>query len=185
MDTITLVFIALALAMDAFAVSMAVGTTSFLIVPRARFRIWFHFGWFQGIMPVIGWFIGRQFAGYIEPIDHWLAFGLLAVIGSKMIHEAVKDLPEEYRFNPSKGWNLIMLSIATSIDALAVGLSLAMLRVEIWRPALMIGVITAILSLVGLYLGRLLGQRFGQIIEILGGLLLYAIGMKILISHLS
>jgi putative Mn2+ efflux pump MntP len=123
---------------------------------------------------------------YIEPVDHWIAFGLLAFIGGKMVYEALKKQDEDAEVcDPTKGWRLVMLSIATSIDALAVGLSLALLGVSIWYPALVIGIVAGVLTVVGMELGKRFGALLGRRMEIVGGIILIGIGVKILIEHLS
>ena len=144
-----------------------------------------HFGGFQAAMPVIGWLAGKSVRVYIAAYDHWVAFGILLAIGAKMTVDALRR-----RAVPEAGGNLLrhgellMLSLATSIDALAVGVSIAMLRVQIWAPAIVTGVVTGALSAVGLELGDRIGRRFGQAAEAFGGLLLCALGLKILSEHL-
>lgn len=184
MDWITLLAVAIALAMDAFAVALVAGLTLNPLKKQQVFRLSFHFGLFQAVMPVIGWFAGRAVYRYIAPFDHWLAFGLLAFIGGRMIMGALKQkAPEEAPADPTKGWDLVVLSVATSIDALAVGLSIAMLGGTIALPALVIGVTAAALTAVGMLLGRRLGAFWGKRVEVLGGLILIAIGIKIVTEH--
>ena len=131
MSTLTLLGIALGLAMDAFAVAIGAGLQLCNVTKRQTFRLAWHFGLFQAFMPILGWLAGLTLVDYIAPVDHWIAFGLLAFIGGKMIYEALKHDDEEAdRCDPTKGWRLVMLSVATSIDALAVGLSMALLGVE-------------------------------------------------------
>jgi putative Mn2+ efflux pump MntP len=180
-----ILLIALGLAMDAFAVSIAAAAAGRASSPRPIFRLAFHFGLFQFLMPVLGWLLGTQIAHFIAAFDHWIAFVLLALVGVRMIRSGCATEPTLQVAEPSRGWTLIMLSIATSIDALAIGLSLAMLQVNIWYPAAVIGVVTALLSLVGVRLGCSLGLRFGKPMEILGGIILIGIGLKILVEHLS
>ena len=184
MTTIEIILIAICLAMDAFAVSIAVGSTEFLSNNRARFRIYFHFGLFQAFMPIIGWYAGNSIEVYIKSFDHWIALVLLGFVGGKMIKESFEKEDKEYQFNPSKGWGLIVLSVATSIDALAVGLSLALVGMDIWYPAVIIGVTTAGLSLVGVLLGKRIGDRFGKRVELVGGLILCFIGIRIVVEHM-
>jgi manganese efflux pump family protein len=184
MKTVEIILLAISLAMDAFAVAISVGGTEFMASKRARFRISFHFGLFQFLMPVIGWFGGNTIQSYIENYDHWIALLLLAFVGCKMIRESRSTEPQSYRLDPSRGWSLMMLSIATSIDALAVGFSLAIMNVDIWRPSVLIGFITAGLSLLGILMGNRIGRKFGKRIEMLGGLTLIMIGIKIVIEHL-
>jgi manganese efflux pump family protein len=184
MKTVEIIFLALGLAMDAFAVSISVGGTKFMTGNRARFRISFHFGLFQFLMPVIGWSAGNSIQSYIENFDHWIALLLLAFVGLKMIRESRSAETQSYRLDPSRGWSLMMLSIATSIDALAVGFSLAVINVGIWYPAVLIGIITGGVSLLGILMGNRIGRTFSKRIEVLGGLTLIAIGVKIVVEHL-
>lgn len=181
---IEIIIIAVSLAMDAFAVCISAASTGMIRDKRAIFRLSFHFGLFQFIMPVIGWFIGLNIFTYIAFIDHWIAFTLLVYVGSKMIQESRTENGKQQKSNPSKGINLIILSLATSIDALAVGLSIGILDLEIWYPSFLIGIITAGLSLVGIHLGHKLGKRFGKRMELIGGIVLILIGLRILIAHL-
>ncbi len=186
MSTLTLFGIALGLAMDAFAVAIGAGLQLCGATPRQTFRLAWHFGLFQAFMPIIGWLAGRTVAQYIAPVDHWIAFGLLAFIGGKMVYEALRDEGDEAEAcDPTKGWRLVLLSIATSIDALAVGLSLALLGVSIWYPALVIGVVAGVLTVVGMELGKRFGALLGRRMEIVGGLILIGIGVKILVEHLT
>jgi len=170
--------------MDAFAVSLGVGATRKAVDARARFRLAFHFGIFQGFMPILGWLAGSTIARYIETFDHWIAFGLLAYVGVNMIRSGINPDMEIYKENPSKGKTLMMLCIATSIDAMAVGLSMAMIQVSVWAPAAIITVVTIALSAFGLAVGGKLGEKFGKRMGILGGLVLLGIGLRILYSHL-
>jgi manganese efflux pump family protein len=181
----TIFLIAVGLAMDCFAVSLGVGTAGTAVGPRPTFRLFFHFGLFQAGMTLLGWLAGKTVVSYVANFDHWVAFGLLIFVGVRMIRgglqpaEAAPALPD-----PSRGLTLVMLSIATSIDALAVGLSLALLSVNVFWAALLIGGVSAGLSLVGLLLGNQLGLRFGKSMEILGGVILIGIGLRVLITHL-
>ncbi len=183
--TPTLVLIAIGLAMDALAVAIATSAVLREISGRQVFRLAFHFGLFQFLMPIIGWFAGRSIAGSMATWDHWIAFGLLAFVGGKAIYEAVheQDGPAR-RGDPTRGLSLVFLSLATSIDALAVGLSFAMLGVRIWYASLIIGCITGTITTGGMLLGSRLGRHFGQHVEILGGLVLIGIGVKIVAQHL-
>lgn len=184
MDFLTLIGLAAALAMDAFAVALGAGLTLERLTGRHMFRLSFHFGLFQGMMPVIGWLAGLSVQRWIAAYDHWIAFILLSFIGGKMIYEAFKE--EEALRNPrdpTRGLTLVMLSIATSIDALAVGLSLGMLGVTIWFPALIIAVVAGVFTLAGMLLGRRISNLWGPRVEIFGGVVLFAIGLKILLEH--
>lgn len=184
MPLLSVLLIALGLAMDAFAVSLAASVRLRRVSGRQLFRFGFHFGLFQALMPVIGWFAGRVARPLIEAWDHWVAFGLLVLIGGKALWEALREeeLAEEVAMprDPTRGWSLVLFSVATSIDALAVGVSLAMLGEAIWRPALVIGLITGGLTVLGMLIGSRLGRRFGRWIEVVGGLVLIGIGVKIL-----
>ncbi len=184
MEPLTLAFIALALAMDAFAVSLAAGITLHPVSKRQLFRLGFHFGLFQGMMPIIGWLAGLTVQSFISAYDHWVAFGLLSFVGGKMIHDAFHDGEEAEKTDPTRGLTMVMLSIATSIDALAVGLSLAVIGVTIWTPALVIAFTASVLTVTGMLLGGRIGMIWGKRVEVVGGLLLIAIGLKILIEHL-
>lgn len=184
MSFLEIMIISVGLAMDAFAVSIGSGTLSSMRDMRSKLRLAFHFGLFQFLMPVIGWFLGNTVQSYVEKYDHWIAFALLFYVGAKMIYESIGN-DNGTRQNPSKGKNLIILSVATSIDALAVGFTLAMLSVNIWYPCIVIGIVTALLSITGIQLGEKLGVRFGKKMELIGGLVLIGIGLKILIEHIS
>jgi putative Mn2+ efflux pump MntP len=183
MDLLTLTGIAIGLAMDAFAVALSAGVLLNPITFRQLFRLGFHFGLFQGMMPVIGWLAGISLRQFVSVFAPWIAFGLLSFVGGKMIHEAIVDNnTSEKRRDPTRGITMIMLSLATSIDALAVGFSLSLLGVSIWTPAITIGIITATLTVIGMLLGRKIGSIWGGRVEILGGLVLIGIGLKILLQ---
>ncbi len=184
MDAITLIGLALALAMDAFAVALGTGAVLSRLTGRHLFRFGFHFGLFQALMPVIGWLAGQTIIQWVSAWDHWIAFGLLAIIGGRMIYEAFSDEEKTAERDPTKGLSLILLSIATSIDALAVGFSLSVIGVSIWMPSLVIGLVAGVLTVAGMLLGGRIGDRWGSRVEIFGGLVLIAIGSKILIEHL-
>ncbi len=176
--------IAVGLAMDAFAVSIGAGAIRSRLAPRATFRLAFHFGLFQFLMPVLGWALGTTVAGWLSGVDHWIAFGLLGFVGGRMVVSGVGEADEGLSGpDPSKGAAMIMLSVATSIDALAVGLSLAMLGVGILLPAAVIGLVTGALCTLGVALGDRLGQRLGHRMELVGGLVLIGIGLKIVLDH--
>ncbi len=200
MDFLVVIGIAVGLAMDAFAVAVGASATLGRVTRGQVFRFGFHFGLFQAVMPLIGWLAGRGVHGYIAAWDHWVAFGLLAFIGGKMIVAALRGslasqgdadasertpVPAKALPDPTRGVTLLMLSVATSIDALAVGLSLGMLQVGIWYPILIIGVVTFGLTVLGMLLGSRIGSRFGRWTEFFGGLVLIAIGAKILVEHLA
>ena len=175
--------VAAGLAMDASAVSMAAAAAGFARDGRAVFRLAFHFGLFQCLMPVIGWFAGTGFVSYIQSAAHWVAFFLLAVVGGRMIWEGLHPDEVDHKKDPSRGSTMVMLSIAASIDALAVGVSLAMIKISIWLPAVMIGVITTGMSVAAIQIGRGAGRLLGSRMEVAGGLVLIGIGLKILFFH--
>jgi putative Mn2+ efflux pump MntP len=178
-----LLIIAVGLSLDAFAVSVASGFSIKLLRRRDALKMAFFFGAFQAIMPALGWLAGISFRHHIEGFDHWVAFGLLAFIGGKMIYEAFALEKEEKLTDPPCTSLLLVLALATSLDALAVGLSLAVLRSEIVVPALVIGLVTFVICLVGVYLGHRFGHFFESKVEAVGGLILIGIGVNILIQH--
>ena len=184
MDILSILLIALGLAMDAFAVSIASGVIIRHIKVKNALTIAIFFGLFQAIMPVIGWLAGIGLRDFIAGFDHWIAFGLLCIIGCKMIYESFRLDTTENKIDPLNIYVLLILSIATSIDALAVGLSLSFLKVAIALPAIIIGIITFLLSFLGVYIGDKIGHFFERKIELIGGLILIGIGIKILIEHL-
>lgn len=186
MTFLSVIAIAIALAMDAFAVAIATGIQLGRIERRQVFRLSWHFGLFQAMMPIIGWYVGLSVHSCIERYDHWVAFVLLGIVGSKMIKEAFAPHEQkESKVDPTTGFNLIFLSVATSIDALAVGLSLYAINVEVWIPACVIGVVAAAFTTLGLYLGSKASNaaKFGSYAEIIGGIVLLAIATNILYSH--
>ena len=185
MDLLTLIGIAVALAMDAFAVALSAGVQLNPITGRQLFRLGFHFGLFQGMMPVIGWLAGIGLKRFVTIYAPWIAFILLTFVGGKMIYEALTDHDEDkIRRDPTRGATMVMLSLATSIDALAVGFSMSLLGVAIWTPAVIIGVITGSLTVAGMLLGRKIGTIWGERVEIFGGVILVGIGLKILVQAL-
>jgi putative Mn2+ efflux pump MntP len=182
-DPLTVVLIAVGLAIDAFAVSIANGMGIATNRRRSALLTATFFGGFQMLMPAIGWTIGLTLAGFIAGIDHWIAFGLLAFIGAKMIYDGAKK-EEEKAAADLKLHSLLILAIATSIDALMVGFSFAFLQTSILEPIIVIGAVTFGLSFVGFYFGSGLGKHFGHRIKIVGGLVLILIGLRILLEHL-
>jgi putative Mn2+ efflux pump MntP len=187
MSTFKLLVIAVALAMDAFAVSVAVGTSLKNISSRQIFRLSWHFGFFQAAMPVLGWCAGLTIREQIEQYDHWIAFALLAFVGSHMIREAFsgEDGEKHRKKDPTKGASLVMLSLATSIDALAIGLSLSLLKISIWYPAFFIGITAGLFTLAGMHIGSRIGSmtRFSHYGEAIGGIVLFLIAFNILYEH--
>lgn len=184
MGIMELLLIAIGLAMDAFAVSVGKGIT----LKRVRLShaltagVWF--GGFQALMPIAGFFLATSFADYVASIDHWIAFGLLTLIGLNMIRETIWG-EEESHDNNFGFRTMLLMAIATSIDAMAVGISMAFLGVNIWTSAAVIGIVTLLLSAAGTYLGHIFGSRLGSKAGILGGIILIAIGIKIVIEHLG
>jgi len=183
MDFITVLFIALGLSMDSLAVSVASGISIKFFKLKNVFKIAFFLAFFQGIMPLIGWSAGIGFKHYITPFDHWVAFGLLLFLGIKMIVDGYKNPDGENGCNPLKMAVLLGLSIATSIDALAVGISFAFLDISIITPILIIGITTFLVSLSGILIGIHFGKKFNLRIELIGGIILIGIGIKILLEH--
>jgi putative Mn2+ efflux pump MntP len=185
MDAIVTVGIAFGLAMDAFAVSIASGVIIKHLRIRNALTIATFFGSFQAFMPLIGWLAGLTLRDFISGVDHWIAFGLLNGIGFKMIYESCKVESIEREINPLNVFVLLILSVATSIDALAVGMSLSFLKIGIAIPAIVIGTVTFLLTLLGVFVGNRFGHFFEKKIEFLGGLILIGIGIKILIEHIT
>ncbi|BBO90587.1 manganese efflux pump MntP family protein [Desulfosarcina ovata] len=186
MEPINILLLAVALAMDAFAVSIATGVALKSVSPRQTFRLAWHFGLFQAMMPVIGWSAGLTVRSRIEAYDHWIAFALLAFVAQGMLRSAFKgDHGGEDAKDPTRGLTMVMLSVATSIDALAVGLSLSMINVSIWTPALIIGVVAGAFTTAGMHLGKVIGSvaMLSRWAEMTGGIVLLAIGINILREH--
>jgi manganese efflux pump family protein len=181
MSPFSMLGISVGLAMDAFAVAVAAGLVIETITPRHVFRLAFHFGLFQFMMPIVGWLAGSQLAGYIHPYDHFVAFALLAYVGGKMLVEAWTKRDANDANDPTRGLRLVTLSVATSIDALAVGMSMAFLGVSVWLPSVVIGIVTACLTAVGITFGSRIGGRWGRWAETAGGLVLILIGFQSLL----
>jgi len=184
MNFIEVLLIAICMSMDAFAVCLGAGAQDQASAGRPTFRLAFHFGLFQFLLPVLGWFAGVTIVRYIATYDHWIAFGLLAYVGGRMVSSGFHPGEGSSLNDPSRGWTLVLLSIAVSIDALAVGLSLGIIGVNIWFPAAVIGIVTGLVSWLGLRLGNKLGEKFGKRMEIAGGIILVLIGTRILLAHL-
>ncbi len=183
MDTWTLIFIAFALAIDAFTVALAAGAYLLKANRRQMFRLSFHFGLFQFLMPILGWLAGSMFAEVIEAVDHWIAFALLGYIGVRMIVLSFREGNERMKKDVTRGWSLIQLSIATSIDALAVGLSLSMIDSEIMFPSVVIGLVAAMMTLLGLRLGEHIASKVSKRMELVAGIVLILIGVRIVLDH--
>lgn len=180
-----LFLIAVGLAMDALAVAVGLSLHYRWVSRRQFFRLSFHFGLFQFMMPIVGWFAGSGLGRWIEPVDHWVAFILLGLIGLKMIREALaRHESEPAGDDPTRGKWLVLLAIATSIDALAVGVSLPLITDRIWTAAAIIGLVAGALTLAGMYFGSRIGRTRARGLEFTGGLILLGIGLKILIEHL-
>lgn len=169
--------------MDAFAVSLGAGTMA-SIDRRAIFRMGFHFGLFQGLMTFIGWLAGSLISRWIEGLDHWVILGLLLWVGIRMIRSGLDPKEEINRTDPSRGHVLVILCLATSLDALAVGISFSLLDGNILLACFLIGIITFAISIIGGLTGNDLGTRFGKKMEILGGLILIGIGIRVLLTHI-
>jgi len=185
MDLLTVFFLAIGLSFDSFAISIMSG----LSIPRIQFfqaaRFAFLLALFQGLMPVIGWLLQHSVRDYIEPVDHWIAFGILSLIGGKMIIENLFKKEEDKKIkDPLKFRVAVVLAIATSIDALAVGFSFGVIYEHIITVVIIIGIVTFIASMTGVLIGKRTGPKINKYAEILGGIILFSIGVKILIEHL-
>lgn len=187
MSLLTIFGIAVALAMDAFAVSIAVGISLQTISPRQTFRLSYHFGLFQALMPILGWWAGTSIRTFVENYASWIAFGLLAAVGTNMLREALffDSEDETSQKDSTRGLTLVILSVATSIDALAVGFSMSLLDISIFTPALIIGIVAAVFTKIGMHLGKKVAsfKRLSVYAEFLGGVVLWGIGIKILFEH--
>lgn len=188
MSIIPLLALAVALAMDALAVAVATGLRLHCVTLEQTGRMAGIFGLFQAVMPVMGWLLGTKLQRFVEAYDHWVAFGLLAFVAVRMLREAweMHTKGDEYECeDPTRGSTLLMLALATSIDALAVGFSMAILGVSVWMPALVIGFVCFVLTAVGMHLGRLVrcSGKLGSVTNALGGVVLLVIGANILHEH--
>lgn len=179
----TLILIAIALAMDSFAVSITTGSVLKRFHFKAMGKISFLFALFQGVMPVVGWLTGNRFEEYIEAYDHWIACVLLSAIGGKMIYEAFWGKEDIPYLDPYSLKKMAVLAIATSIDAFTLGISFSILDLNIIYPTFIIGFITFVFSFAGLTIGIKIGRTFGSKVELIGGLILIFIGVKILLEH--
>ena len=183
MTFLEILFVAVALSMDAFAVAVGKGLSMKRLSLKNAGLVGFYFGFFQALMPGIGYFLGIGFKDYITSIDHWVAFILLGLIGANMIKEAFgdeEDVDDDLSFK-----TMLILAIATSIDALAVGITFAFLQVNILYAALIIGVTTFVISVIGVKIGHVFGLKYKSKAEIAGGIILIAMGCKILLEHLN
>lgn len=184
MGFVDIFLIGVALSMDAFAVSICKGLSVKRVEPKHLLTVGVYFGGFQALMPLIGFLLGFKFEKFIVSVDHWIAFALLAVIGGNMIREALSGEEEEHDASFSFR-TMLPLAVATSIDALAVGISFAFLGVDILSAASIIGITTFVLSGVGVYVGNIFGAKYKSKAEIVGGVVLILIGLKILLEHLG
>ncbi len=185
MDFLSLFLLAVGLSMDAFAVSICKGLALKKIQFKHALIVGLWFGGFQALMPVIGYFLGAQFKDAIASYDHWIAFGLLILIGGNMIREAVFDKDEPETDSALSFRSMLVLAVATSIDALAVGVTFAFLDVNIWTSVALIGVTTCILSMLGVKVGSVFGAKYEKKAEFIGGVILILLGVKILLEHLG
>ena len=183
MDLITIFLVAVGLGIDAFSVAIGIGAASTKKSWTPMLRLALAFGLFQFVMPIAGWLAGLTVVNVIGALDHWIAFALLAYVGGKMIREGLEKESDEERADQTRGLPLLMLSIATSIDALAVGFGFSILKVPILLPAAIIGVVCFLMTAVGMMFGKVLAKIFGKKVEIFGGLVLIGIGIKILVDH--
>jgi len=183
MDFAEILLVAVGLAMDCFSVAITSGLTMKETRSKFALKIGASFGFFQSVMPFIGWLGGTSLLSVISGVDHWIAFALLGVIGGKMVYESLKKKGGEAKADPLKRHVLLTLSVATSIDALAVGVGFAFLEVAIPLPVAVIGVTSFMLSVLGVYLGDRFGKYLGTRMETIGGVILIGIGLKILLEH--
>ncbi len=185
MGILEIIVIGIGLSMDAFAVSICKGLKMRPYKLNQSLIISLFFGGFQAIMPLLGWLLGKQFEKYITEVDHWIAFGLLVLLGAKMIVESLKKDEEEKEENKFDLLELLLMAVATSIDALAVGITFAFLNVNIWLAIVLIGSLTFIISFAGTFIGFKFGSKFKKGAEITGGVVLILVGIKILLEHLG
>lgn len=183
MDLVTIIVIAVGLAMDAFAVSIVSGSVYQQLHVRHALRMAVFFGGFQAFMPLVGSLAGMSVKDYITDYDHWVAFGLLAAVGGKMIYESFKIESAEKNLDPSNVLVLLILALATSIDALAIGITLSLIVSSIAVAVIIIGLVTFVLSYLGVFIGKRFGHFFENKIEALGGIILIGLGIKILFEH--
>lgn len=184
MNLITIFILAIGLGIDAFSVAIGIGAANTKRSWAPVLRLAAAFGIFQLVMPIAGWLAGQSVVDIISDYDHWIAFALLAYVGGKMIREGFEKERDEEKADQTRGLPLLLLSIATSIDALAVGFSFSVLKMPILFPATIIGIVCFMMTAIGMLFGKALAKIFGKKVEIFGGLVLIAIGVKILIDHL-
>ncbi|HOQ89487.1 MAG TPA: manganese efflux pump MntP family protein [Candidatus Hydrogenedentes bacterium] len=193
MQLLEITGLAVGLAMDATAVGAVVGAGIKKLSGHHLFRLSFHFGLFQAMMPVLGWLAGAGAEEWLAPYDHWVAFMLLGAIGGKGLTGAWKEWraggssgekDSRWQTDPTRGWSLVALSLATSLDAFAVGVTFGIIGVNVFFPAIIIGAITGAMTFSSMLFGRWLGRRFGLATQVAGGVILILIGLKILLEHL-
>ena len=186
MDLLTILVLAIGLSMDSFAVSISCGLAEQKVTFGHAVKISFAFAFFQGILPLLGWLMGTELKVFVESVDHWIAFFLLTYLGGKMIYESFRNDRNEKITNIYSFRHILTLSIATSIDALVVGFSYAMAETgKIFGGVLIIGTVTFFFSMLGIRIGKDVGNKLGSKVELLGGIILFGIGLKILIEHLA
>lgn len=182
MTFIELLIIAIGVSMDAFAVSVCKGLSVRRLRPKHMLSVGLWFGGFQALMPLIGFYVGIHFSDLVSSVDHWIAFVLLAIIGFGMVKESrdkdCDDIDPDFSFR-----TMLAMAVATSIDALAIGVSLAFLKVDIWMSVLIIGITTGLFSMLGINIGNVFGSRYKSTAELVGGIILILMGVKILVEH--
>ena len=185
MTILALIILALGLSMDSFAVSLSSGVALKPFKFAHVVKIALYLAFFQAVMPILGWLLGVGFVNIIQSVDHWIAFALLLFLGGKMIYDAITEKQEEEKccFNPTKFSTLVQMGIATSIDALAVGVSFAFLEIALVEATIIIFAITFLASIIGCYIGKLFGTRYSRIATFSGGVILVSIGLKIFLEH--
>jgi len=183
MELLTITLISIGLAMDALAVSLGIGTAGQIPTLRGKVRLAAHFGIFQSGMAALGWLVGETIVRYVQGYDHWIAFALLGYVGFKLIRSGLSKDGKAFEQDPSTGKTLVLLSFATSIDAFAVGLSISFLNVPVLLSVVVIGIVALVFSAFGLFVGIRLGEAFGKRMEIIGGLILIGIGIRVVLTH--
>jgi manganese efflux pump family protein len=185
MSIFEILFLAFALSADAFTVSLGAGASGTTQDTRSMVRLSFHLGLFQFLMPILGWMAGISIVQYVKAFDHWIAFTLLCWVAFHLIQSAGQSENANYKNDPSRGSYMVMLSVATSLDALAIGMSLALVDIVIWYPAVIIGIVTGITSFIGILLGKKLSRKIGKRAVNVGAALLILIGIRIVLDHVS
>lgn len=183
MSFISCVIIAIGLSIDSFVASVSAGIFVRKNILRLSIKIAVILALFQGVMPFLGWLAGNSFKSYITTYDHWVAFIMLSIIGGKMIYEGIKESDEVKKFDPTRTIIIIGMGVATSIDALIIGVGFGILQVSIIFPVVIIGITTFLFSILGVAVGRKFGKKYNSKLEIFGGAVLFLLGIKILIEH--